>query len=92
MAGGVQMRKGFFGDYVHSVREAVNHKNLQFFDRWRAVNGFYIYGDRRKPFGVVNFPPEMARFEELIRQEELAAGKRIVEMPSQIFSLVRVGS
>lgn len=89
---GVRMRKGFFGDYVYSVREAVNHKNLQFFDRWRAVNGFYIYGDRKKPFGVVNFPPEMARFDELIRQEELAAGKRIVEMPSQTFSLVRVGS
>jgi hypothetical protein len=34
-------------------------KNQHFFYRWRAVNGEYIYGRRREPFGVISYPPEI---------------------------------
>ena len=43
-----------------TLAEAVRRKNELFFYRWRAVNGEYIYGRRKEPFGVVNFPAEMA--------------------------------
>ena len=33
-----------------------NEKNLQFFYDYRAVNGYYIYGGRKKPFGVDQLP------------------------------------
>src|SRR5204863_1786305 len=38
----------------------------QFFLRWRAVNGEYIYGRRKEPFGVVNFPGEMKEREKIV--------------------------
>jgi hypothetical protein len=44
----------------------IREKNELFFLRWRAVNGEYIYGRRREPFGVIDFPPEMRQLEEMI--------------------------
>jgi hypothetical protein len=52
------------------LTEAVRRKNELFFFRWRAVNGEYIYGRRKEPFGVVNFPAEMAALEEMISAAE----------------------
>ncbi len=48
------------------LRRAVLRKSRLFFDRYRAVNGYYIYGGRKEPFGVRSFPAEMARFDELV--------------------------
>ena len=45
---------------------AVAEKNRQFFMRWRAVNGEYIYGRRKEPFGVANFPGEMEQLERQV--------------------------
>ena len=53
-----------------SLMRAVREKNELFFYRWRAVNGEYIYGRRKEPFGVVNFPAEMQKLEEMIRAKE----------------------
>jgi lysophospholipase L1-like esterase len=53
-----------------ALADAVRDKNETFFLRWRAVNGEYIYGRRREPFGVVNFPGEMQQLEALIRDKE----------------------
>jgi hypothetical protein len=53
-----------------SLRAAIRDKNQLFFYRWRAVNGEYIYGRRKEPFGVVNFPPEMQKLEDLIGARE----------------------
>ncbi len=44
----------------------VKEKDLQFFYDHRAVNGFYIYGGRKNPFGVVNFPAEFAKLRKMI--------------------------
>src|SRR6185369_5141312 len=48
------------------LKAEVNEKNQQFFYDHRAVNGFYIYGGRKNPFGVVNFPVEFAKLRKMI--------------------------
>ena len=53
---------------LDKLRAEVNEKNLQFFYDHRAVNGYYIYGDRKSPFGVVNFPERVRQAAEDDRQ------------------------
>ncbi len=48
------------------LRAAINEKNLQFWYDYRAVNGYYIYGGRKSPFGVVNFPREFEKLRKMI--------------------------
>ncbi len=48
------------------LRRVVLRKSRLHFDRYRAVNGYYIYGGRKEPFGVHSFPPEMVRFDQLV--------------------------
>lgn len=59
----------FFGPAeraAEQLRLAIVEKDRQFFFRWRAVNGEYIYGRRAEPFGVVSFPPEMKQLDEMV--------------------------
>jgi len=44
-----------------TLRAAVNEKNLQFFYDHRGVNGCYVYGGRKNPYGTVNFPAEFQK-------------------------------
>ena len=55
-----------WSDELESLRKLVVEKNKQFFFRWRPINGEYVYGRRREPFGVVSFPPEMQKLDEMI--------------------------
>ncbi|MCS7044787.1 MAG: GDSL-type esterase/lipase family protein [Gemmataceae bacterium] len=50
---------------VERLRRLITARNQEFFHKWRAVNGEYIYGRRAKPFGVVNFPAEMAELDRI---------------------------
>ncbi|SKC15789.1 PVC-type heme-binding CxxCH protein [Dyadobacter psychrophilus] len=43
----------------------IKMKDDHFFYRWRAVNGEYIYGRRREPFGVIAFPPELRKINQM---------------------------
>jgi putative heme-binding domain-containing protein len=52
------------------LRAAIVDRNQQFFYRWRAVNGEYIYGRRAEPFGVVNFPGEMKKLDEMVAERD----------------------
>ena len=52
------------------LRREINEKNQQFWYDYRAVNGFYIYGGRKNPFGVVNFPAEFARLRTMIANRD----------------------
>lgn len=52
------------------LAQAIHDKNELFFLRWRAVNGEYIYGRRKEPFGVLNFPAEMQQLEAMISAAE----------------------
>ncbi len=58
------------GDAYETLRAEVNEKNLQFFYDYRAINGYYIYGGRKKPFGVVNFPAEFAKLRKMIANRD----------------------
>ena len=81
--------KSLFGDVAEipkndyaTLRAAVNEKNQQFWYDYRAVNGYYIYGDRKKPFGVVNFPAEFEKLRNMIeirdqRIWKIAAGESV---------------
>lgn len=69
---------------LEKLRAEVNEKNRQFFFDHRAVNGFYIYGGRKAPFGVINFPAEFARLRTMIanrdrRVWQVAQGKSVPE-------------
>ena len=55
---------------MSALYAAVQEKNLQFFYDYRAVNGCYIYGGRKAPFGVVNFPAEFAKLRKMIENRE----------------------
>jgi lysophospholipase L1-like esterase len=49
---------------------AVDDKNWHFFMRYRPVNGEYIYGRRKEPFGVVSFPPEFELLDKLVAERD----------------------
>ena len=52
------------------LRAMIAYKNKQFFYKYRPVNGAYVYGRRRRPFGVVNFPSEMDTLDAIVVREE----------------------
>jgi glucose/arabinose dehydrogenase len=65
-----------------ALHAAVAEKNQQFFYDYRALNGFYIYGGRKAPFGIVNFPVEFAKLRKMIavrdqRVWDVARGKAV---------------
>jgi glucose/arabinose dehydrogenase len=64
----------------------VNAKNDLFFTDYRAVNGFYIYGGRKNPFGVVNFPAEFAKIRKLTakRDERIWAVAQGKDVPAEL--------
>lgn len=75
-----------FAADLNALRAAVVEKNQQFFYDHRAVNGYYIYGGRKNPYGVVNFPEEFAKLRKMIevrdqRIWDIAQGKPV---PAQI--------
>ena len=55
---------------LEKLRAEVNEKNLQHFYDYRAVNGYYIYGDRKNAFGAVNFPPEFAKLRRMVAKRD----------------------
>jgi glucose/arabinose dehydrogenase len=52
------------------LKKEILEKNLQFFYDYRAINGCYIYGGRKAPFGVVNFPAEFVKLRKMIANRE----------------------
>jgi len=51
---------------MQALRAAVVDKDKQFYFDYRAVNGYYIYGGRKNPYGVVNFPEEFSKLRKMI--------------------------
>jgi hypothetical protein len=54
-----------WSDKAEAIRKLVVAKNEQFFFRWRPINGEYVFGRRKDPFGVISYPPEMAQWEKM---------------------------
>ena len=70
----------FNSENSKKLLQVVKMKDDHFFYRWRAVNGEYIYGRRREPFGVIAFPPELRKLNQMTVSLdsviwELGAGK-----------------
>jgi hypothetical protein len=80
-----------YQEQLEKARLESVHKNQLFFDRWRAVNGFYIYGGRKEPFGVQSFPPELARFDELVAEEETAINGAMADYRTVTLTFAPVG-
>ena len=64
--------------------DAVAEKSWQFFMDYRATNGYYIYGGRKAPFGVINFPAEFEKLRKMTalrdrRIWDVAAGRPVPE-------------
>ena len=70
------LMNGLFGggpskDATHlDLRAEVLRKNQLFWYDHRAVNGYYIYGGRKEPFGVVNFPAEFRSLRQVIAHRD----------------------
>lgn len=77
--------------FSEALRKKIVAKNRLFYDRWRAINGFYIYGGRKEPFGVVSFPAEMERYDELVIEHDIEIMRMSKPLGAQLFELVRVG-
>lgn len=60
-----------WSDSLEPMRKLIVEKNKQFMYRWRPINGEYVYGRRRDPFGVISYPPEMAELDRIIVGLEL---------------------
>ncbi|HEY6168947.1 MAG TPA: PVC-type heme-binding CxxCH protein, partial [Verrucomicrobiae bacterium] len=64
------------------LKAAVEERNRQFLRGYRPLNGFYITGGRKEPYGVVNFPGELEKFEQITanrdrRAWDIAQGKPV---------------
>jgi len=64
------------------LKAEINEKSLQFWYDYRAINGAYIYGGRKAPFGIVNFPEEFAKLRKMTAKRdrrvwEVAQGKPV---------------
>ncbi len=81
------------------LKAEILEKDLQFFYDYRAINGCYIYGGRKAPFGIVNFPAEFAKLRKMIARRDarvwaVAKGEAVPEAidDSDTGVLVRVES
>ena len=52
------------------LKAEILEKNKQFWYDYRAVNGCYIYGGRKAPFGIINFPAEFAKLRKMVEKRE----------------------
>lgn len=88
---GLPLSASPFAAQAEAVRKDINYKNRLFFDKWRAVNGYYIYGGRKEPFGVISFPPEMERYEERVAEFDGTIQRSLKQPWSVRATLRRVG-
>lgn len=64
------------------LRAAVVEKDKQFYYDYRTVNGYYVFGGRKNPYGVMNFPEEFAKLRKMIEVRDeriwkIAAGETV---------------
>jgi len=71
---------------LDAIRTEVLEKNDTFFDWYRTVNSFYIHGDRKNPYGTVNFPLERKKLLQMtsIRDQRIWKASRGEDLPAKI--------
>ena len=53
---------------------------------YRPTNTEYVFGRRHKPYGVVNFPPEMRQLQRMIEAREHAIWEMNLPTPAELFA------
>jgi len=89
-AAGVRLIRGGAVAAVEELRGTIIDKNQQFYYRFRAVNGEYIYGRRKNPFGTKSFPPEMKTLDEMVRSRDEKIWYLSQPKPAVQFQLTRI--
>jgi glucose/arabinose dehydrogenase/azurin len=71
---------------LDTIRIEVLEKNDTFFDWYRTVNSFYIHGDRKNPYGTVNFPLERSKLLQMtsLRDQRIWKASRGEDLPAEI--------
>ena len=59
---------------------------------YAATNTQYVWGGRVKPFGVTNFPPEMAQVDRMVAAREQAMWDMDKPSPAQLFANAPTGA
>jgi putative heme-binding domain-containing protein len=72
------------------LRLAIVDRNTEFFYLWRAVNGEYIYGRRKAPFGIINFPGEFEQLRKIVGELDTVVHSHIRHAPIDAAQLVEV--
>ncbi len=91
-AAGVRLVRGGAVAAVEELRGTIVDKNQQFYYRFRAVNGEYIYGRRKNPFGTKSFPPEMKKLDQMIQARDEKIWYLAQPKPTVQFELTRLES
>lgn len=60
-----------WSEKLQPLKQLVDHKNKQFFYRYRAVNAEYIYGRRKEPWvqpagGPISYPTELSTLDRMV--------------------------
>jgi len=61
------------GEVPANLKQTLEDKNRQFLRSYRPLNGFYITGGRKEPYGVVNFPGELRKLAEMTANRDRRA-------------------
>jgi len=74
------------GAPLEAIRAEVLEKNDTFFEWYRTVNSFYIHGDRKNPYGTVNFPLERKKLLQMtsLRDQRIWRAVRGEDLPADI--------
>ena len=77
---------------LDAIKVEVLEKNRTFFDWYRTVNSFYIHGDRKAPYGQVNFPKEREKLLQMtaLRDQRIWKVAKGESVPAKIDDTVTV--
>ncbi|MFK7789036.1 MAG: PVC-type heme-binding CxxCH protein, partial [Phycisphaeraceae bacterium] len=73
------------------LRQVAYDKHYHFRHRYRATNTEYVWGRRHKPFGIVNFPPELAHLDKMVEAREAAIWAMDKPTLAQLFATAPTG-
>ena len=73
-------------DKVANLRQVAYDKHYHWRHRYRATNTEYVWGRRHKPFGNINFPPELAHLDKMTEAREKALWEMDKPTLGQLFA------
>jgi len=62
----------FFSEKYEKIKAAVLEKNWLWEKYYKIPNGVHVYGRRHKPFGPVNYPPELKKLAQMCANRDQA--------------------